>query len=123
MLWLRSRLTQKPSTWSGIVLVQLQKFSEAATVLRDAIALNSAAPAAHLYYGITLAGLHDFEAAEKELKTSHDLGGSPYALALYHLGHVYLNRGDRKRAVGAFQAYLVEAQSSTGEVNLLGPIR
>jgi tetratricopeptide (TPR) repeat protein len=110
----------------GIVLVQLQKFSEAATVLRDAIALNSAAPAAHLYYGITLAGLHDFEAAEKELKTSHDLGGSPYALALYHLGHVYLNRGDRKKAVGAFQAYLVEAPKApnAGEVKtLLGTIR
>ncbi|HXM36650.1 MAG TPA: tetratricopeptide repeat protein, partial [Pyrinomonadaceae bacterium] len=57
----------------GIVLVQQHKFAEAAAVLRDAIALNSAAPSARLYNGLALEGLNDLEAAEKELKASHDL--------------------------------------------------
>src|SRR5450432_1983802 len=92
----------------GIVLVQQQNFSEATTVLKDAVALNSAAPSARLYYGIALAGINDLETAEKELKASHELGGSPYALALYHLGHLYLNRGNRKKAVEAFERYLSE---------------
>lgn len=110
----------------GIVLVQQHNFSEAAAMLRDAIALNSAAPAAHLYFGLALEGLNDLEAAEKELKTAHDLGGSPYAIALYHLGHDYLNRGDRKKAVGAFERYLSEAPKAdnASEVRaLLGTIR
>ena len=110
----------------GIVLVQQHKFSEAVVALRDAIALNSAAPAARLYNGIALEGLSDFEAAEKELKTAHDLGGSPYAIALYHLGHIYLNRGDRKQAIATFELYLSESPkaANAGEVKaLLGTIR
>ena len=110
----------------GIVLVQQHKFSEAAAVLEAAIVLNSAAPSARLYNGLALEGLNDFEAAEKELKASHDLGGRSYALALFHLGHVYLNRGDRKKAVVAFERYLSEAPkaANAGEVRaLLATIR
>lgn len=105
----------------GIVLVQQQRFSEAGEVLREAIALNSAAPAARLYNGLALEGLNDFEGAEKELSAAHDLGGAPYALALYQLGHIYLNKGDRKSAVGAFKQYLSEAPNAAnaGEVKAL----
>ena len=105
----------------GIVLVQQQKFAEATTVLRDAIALNSAAPSARLYNGMALEGMNEFDEAEKELKASHDLGGVPYALALYRLGHIYLNKGDRKSAVEAFERYLSEAPHATnaGEVKAL----
>ena len=109
----------------GIVLVQQHKFSEAAAVLRDAIALNSAAPAAHLYNGLALEGMN-LEAAEKELQAAHDLGGRPYALALYHLGHLYLNKGDRKKAVAEFELYLNEAPNAANAVEvkvLLGTIR
>lgn len=93
----------------GIVLVQQHNFSEAAAVLREALTLNSAAPSAHLYDGLAQEGLNDLDAAEKELKAAHDLGGTPYALALYHLGHVYLNKGDREKAVDSFEHYLSEA--------------
>ena len=110
----------------GIVLVQQHKFPEAAAVLRDAVALDSSAPAARLYNGIALQGLNDLEAAEKELKVSHDLGGSIYAVALFHLGHVYLNRGDRKKAIKSFERYLSEAPkaANAAEVKaLLATIR
>jgi Flp pilus assembly protein TadD len=97
----------------GIVLVQQRNFSEAAAVLRDAIVLNSAAPSARLYNGLALEGLNDLKASEKEFKAAHDLGGNTYALALYHLGHLYLNRGDRKQAIAAFDRYLNEAPKAT----------
>ena len=105
----------------GIVLVQQHAFSEAAEVLREAITLNSAAPSARLYNGLALEGLSDFDAAAKELEASHELGGIPYALSLYHLGHIYLNKGDRKRAVETFKLYLTEAPlaSNAGEVKAL----
>jgi tetratricopeptide (TPR) repeat protein len=108
-----------------IVLVQQHKFSEAVVFLREAIGLDSAAPSAHLYYGLALEGMNDLE-AEKELTTAHDLGGRPYALALYHLGHIYLDRGDRKKAVETFSLYLSEAPraNNAGEVKaLLATIR
>lgn len=110
----------------GIVLVQQHKFSEAAAVLREAIALNSAAPSVHLYAGLAQEGLNGFDAAEKEFTTAHDLGGRPYALSLYRLGHLYLNRGERQKAVAAFERYLSEDPKSknAAEVNaLLNTIR
>lgn len=110
----------------GIVLVQQHKFSEAAAVLKEAISLDSASPSARLYNGIALEGLDNLAEAERELKTAHDLGGSAYALALFHLGNIHLTRGDRGKAVEAFERYLVEAPQATNAASvraLLGTIR
>jgi len=52
----------------GIVLVQQQKFREAASVLKTACSLNASAPSARLYFGIALVAL-DEPAAEGELKS------------------------------------------------------
>jgi len=93
----------------GIVLVQQQKFSAAADNLRKALVLEGNSPAARLYLGIALAGLNELTAAERELTTAHDLGGPPYAFALFHLGHIHLNKGERERARQVFQTYLNEA--------------
>ena len=114
---LRSAIKIDPKAFNpklnlGIVLVQQHDFSQAAQVLREAIALNSAAPSARLYNGLALEGLNDVDAAAKELEASHDLGGTTYAVALYHLGYIYLNKGDRKRAAGAFELYLKEAPNA-----------
>jgi tetratricopeptide (TPR) repeat protein len=93
----------------GIVLVQRQNFSEAIETLRKALALEGNSPSARLYLGQALAALNDFSAAEQELKTAHDLGGPVYAVALFRLGELYLNMGNRQRALKAFQRYLSEA--------------
>jgi Flp pilus assembly protein TadD len=93
----------------GIVLVQQQHFSEAANILRKALALEANSPSARLYFGQALAALNDLRGAENELKTAHDLGGPEYAVALFRLGEVYLNLGDRRRALKTFQQYLAEA--------------
>lgn len=93
----------------GIVLVQQQKFLEAAPILSVAVSLNSGSPAARLYNGIALQGLNDLDGAERELKSAYDLGGAPYAVALFHLGEVFMNKRERKNAVAAFENYLQKA--------------
>ncbi len=98
-----------PNLNLGIVLVQQQNFSEAADTLRKAVALEGNSPSARLYLGQALAALSDLPGAEQELKTAHDLGGPVYAVALFRLGELYLNMGDRQRALKAFQRYLSEA--------------
>jgi tetratricopeptide (TPR) repeat protein len=97
----------------GIVLVQQKKFSEAAPILKVAVSLDSGSPAARLYNGIALQGLNDLDGAEREFKSAHDLGSTPYAVALFHLGEVFMDKGDRKKAVAAFESYLHEAPDGT----------
>lgn len=115
-----------PNLNLGIVLVHQHKFSEAAAILKVAVSLDSSSPAARLYNGFALEGLEDLEEAERELKSAYDLGGTGYAVALFHLGQVYMNKGDRQKAVLAFERYLSEAPNArnAGQVKtLLGTLR
>ena len=93
----------------GIVLVQQHKFIEAAPVLDQALILNPDSPAARLYAGIAQLALGHLDNAEKHLKAAYTIGGSSYVLALFHLGQVFMNRGEREQALQAFEAYLREA--------------
>lgn len=110
----------------GIVLASQRQFAEAAPVLEKAISLNPAAPAARLYAGQSLAALGEFARAEKELQAAYRLGGENFALALFHLGHLYLNRGERELAVKSFEAYLgatPDAANAEQVRQLLGMLR
>jgi Flp pilus assembly protein TadD len=93
----------------GIVLVQQKSFSEAVAILKVAVSLNASSPAARLYNGLALEGIKDLEEAERELKSAYDLGGPAYVTAHFHLGQIYMRRGDRQKAVAAFKSYLQEA--------------
>jgi tetratricopeptide (TPR) repeat protein len=95
-----------PALNLGIVLVHQNRFSEAAQILTNALSLEPNSPAARLYSGIAAMALGKPEVAEKELKTAYDLGGSQYALALFHLGQLYMNRGNRNSALRSFEHYL-----------------
>ena len=95
----------------GIVLVQQHLFSDAAETLKAALALQPNSPAAILYHGLALEGTNDLNGAERELRTAHDLGGAAYAVALFHLGQIYVNKGEREQARKAFESYLQEAPS------------
>ena len=97
----------------GMVLVQQNRFEEAAAELSIALTLEANSPAARLYYGRALIGLNNLDAAEKELKTAYDIGGPNYSLALYHLGQLYMGKGEREAAVQTFETYLKAAPSAT----------
>ena len=97
----------------GMVLVQQHRFEEAAAELNTALSLEPSSPSARLYYGRALVGLNNVDAAEKEFKTAYDIGGHEYALALYHLGQLYMEKGEREAAVQAFESYLRVAPSAS----------
>ncbi|HVG30117.1 MAG TPA: tetratricopeptide repeat protein [Pyrinomonadaceae bacterium] len=93
----------------GIVLLKQRQFTESAQVLEQAISLDAQSPAAHLYAGMAQMMLKDSGRAEKELRLAYESGGREYALALFHLGQLYLNRGNRAGALQYFETYLREA--------------
>jgi Flp pilus assembly protein TadD len=93
----------------GIVLVQQRDFAAAADSLEKALSLDASSPAAHLYAGLAHVGLDDSDRAEQELSTAYQLGGAKYTLAQYHLGQLYMNKGERARALKAFETYLHDA--------------
>ena len=90
----------------GIVLVQQHKFAEATKILGEALALDPGSPAARLYSGLALMALGNLEAAEKDLKAAYQIGGAQYALALFHLGQLYMSKGNHALAVQSFERYL-----------------
>jgi len=92
----------------GIVLVQQHKFVEAAEILDRALSLDSESPSAQLYSGEAQLGLGNYSRAEKELRAAYSIGGRPFSLALFHLGQLYMSKGDRDLAQRAFQLYLHE---------------
>jgi len=92
----------------GIVLVQQKRYADAMTVLKTALALQSDSPAAMLYDGLAREGASDYEGAERQLVIAHQLGGPQFSKALFHLGQIYMNRGERKRARETLEEYLRE---------------
>jgi tetratricopeptide (TPR) repeat protein len=110
----------------GLVLLKQEQFTEAARVLDTAIALDAQPPAAHLYDGIAHMMLKELDRAEKELRAAHDSGGAEYALALFHLGQIYLGQGDRLLALQNFETYLREAPDAANAAQvrqLIGKLR
>jgi tetratricopeptide (TPR) repeat protein len=96
----------------GIVLLRQNKFSESRVALDKALSIEPAAPAAHLYAGLACGKLNDTVRGEKELNAAYDLGGSTYAVALLHLGRLYMKRGDREMARKSFESYLRETPNA-----------
>ncbi len=110
-----------PTLNLGILLFRKRQFVEARTILEKAVSLQAQSPAARLYNGLALAATSEVDRAEKEFVTAYDLGGHDYAVALFHLGQLYMDRGDRNRAREFFQRYLREAPdaSNSGQVRKL----
>jgi tetratricopeptide (TPR) repeat protein len=96
----------------GIVLVRQDKFSEALSALDKALSIEPSAPAAHLYAGMAAVKLNDTARGEKELNAAYDLGGNTYAVALLHLGKLYMKRGEREMALKSFESYLRESPNA-----------
>jgi tetratricopeptide (TPR) repeat protein len=97
----------------GIVLVQKAEFTEAAALLKTALEFQPNSAAARLYYGLALAGINQASDAERELKMAHELGGATFAIALFHLGQLYFDRGELESARTSLRGYLREAPNGT----------
>jgi tetratricopeptide (TPR) repeat protein len=101
-----------PNLNLGIVLIKQRDFSHAVNILDRASAIDSSSPATRLYLGIALIGVENLDRAESELKSAYQLGGHDYSMALFHLGHIYMNKGQRDAALKSFQLYLREAPNA-----------
>lgn len=107
----RKALTIDPNAFNpllnlGIVLVHKHAFLEAADRLTKALTIEPNSPAAHLYAGMAFLATDKTGEAETNLKAAYSLGGPKFGVSLYHLGQLYLNRGDRGAALKSFEEYL-----------------
>jgi Tfp pilus assembly protein PilF len=110
----------------GIVLLRQNRFSESLTALDKSLSIEPAAPAPHLYAGMASINLNDTTRGEKELNAAYDLGGSTYAVALLHLGKLYMKRGERAMALKSFESYLRDSPNAPDAAqveSLIGRLR
>jgi tetratricopeptide (TPR) repeat protein len=96
----------------GIVLTKKGEWQQAKETLQKGTSLQPQSAAARLYLGLALAGASDFDQAQKEFTAAYEIGGSEYVIALFHLGQLYMQRGDRDLAREVFQRYLKEAPNA-----------
>jgi tetratricopeptide (TPR) repeat protein len=90
----------------GIVLTHIGKFDQAVTELQTALKQKEQSASGHSYLGQALANLGRFGEAEEHLKRAIALGGDEIKDAHRFLGAIYLQRGERERAVEEFETYL-----------------
>ncbi len=90
----------------GTALTQKKEFAEAEKQLRGALKRLDKSAAGHLYLGISLIGLKNFDAAEGELQHAVKLGGEQMAEAHKYLGGIYWGRKEYKRAADELETYL-----------------
>lgn len=102
----------------GIVLERQKNYAESLATLDKALSLEPTSPAAHLYAGIDSIRLNDTVRGETELKAAHELGGSSYAIALLHLGQLYMKKGERELAIQAFESYLRESPNAANAAQI-----
>jgi Flp pilus assembly protein TadD len=127
----RKALTLDPNSFNpllnlGIVLVHKHAFPEAVDRLTKALIIEPNSPAAHLYAGLAFIATDKIDEAESNLKLAYSLGGAKFGISLYHLGQLYMNRGDRAAALKSFEGYLSvvpEAQNAPQVRKLIAILR
>jgi Flp pilus assembly protein TadD len=123
---LRAALDIDPAAFNptlnlGIVSLKNHQIPQAIEFFEKAVSMQSQSPAARLFYGVALMNGSESDRAEKEFLAAYNLGGAQYAEALFHLGQLYMNRGDRVLARQYFERYIRDAPkaSNLGEVRKL----
>lgn len=101
-----------PALNLGIVLVHLHRFSEAKEIINRALAIQPNSAAARLYSGLALKALGNLENAEKDFKSAYETGGVDYAVALFHLGQLYLTQGNRSLSLEFLERYLADVPNA-----------
>lgn len=90
----------------GLVLIQLKRSEDAEASLREALRRDAALALARLYLGRVLIKLARLDEAEAELRAALRDGGDALAVAHRYLGALYIERGERERAVESLETYL-----------------
>lgn len=93
----------------GLVRVERKDYGAAISQLNQAIVIDSTRPVARLWLGVAFLELGDLATAEKELTKALVMGATECVAAHYHLGRIYLSRGDLAEAARSVRAYLDEA--------------
>jgi Tfp pilus assembly protein PilF len=96
----------------GIALLSLKKFAEAEVELQKVVSENDTSALAHLYLGRALVGLNRLDEAEKEFNRSLAIGGADVVIAHRYLGGIYVQRGEKQKAIAELEAYLKSAPDS-----------
>jgi tetratricopeptide (TPR) repeat protein len=95
-----------PLLTHGILLTVMGKFNLAVTELQTALKQKDQSANGHLYLGQALANLGRFAEAEVQLTRAIELGGDDVKDAHRFLGGIYLQRGEREKALAEFETYL-----------------
>jgi Flp pilus assembly protein TadD len=95
-----------PLLTHGILLTVMGKFDLAVTELQTALKRKEQSATGHLYLGQALANLGRFAEAEVSLTRAIELGGEETKDAHRFLGAIYLQRGEREKALAEFEIYL-----------------
>jgi Tfp pilus assembly protein PilF len=90
----------------GTALTQKKDFPGAEKQLRASLKRLDKSAAGHLYLGIALIGLKNFDEAEGELHQAARLGGDQMGQAHKYLGGLYWARREYKRAADELETYL-----------------
>lgn len=90
----------------GLVQVERRHYTEAITLLNQAVAIDSTRPVVRLWIGIAKLELGDLEIAEAELTRALITGGAECVAAHYHLARIFLNHGDLTAAERSVNAYI-----------------
>jgi Flp pilus assembly protein TadD len=96
----------------GILLYREHRFAEALEKLDKAVSIKSDSAQAYFHRGMVQMALQNNEAAAKDLKTSYQLGGTAFSVALFYLGQLYLDLGQQREALESFSAFLKASPTS-----------
>ncbi|HEV8430167.1 MAG TPA: DUF2012 domain-containing protein [Pyrinomonadaceae bacterium] len=90
----------------GLVQYERRNYTQALSLLNEAVAIDSTRPVARLWIGITKLEMGELEIAETELTRALIMGGDECVVAHYHLARIYMIRGDVAGASRSVKSYL-----------------
>jgi len=90
----------------GLVEMERHHYTEALSLLNQAVAIDSTRPVARLWIGIAKLELGELDIAEAELTKALIMGGAECVAAHYHLARIFFSRGDLNEAARSVQSYI-----------------
>jgi Flp pilus assembly protein TadD len=91
---------------TGLVEMERRNYTEAISLLNQAVVIDSTRPVARLWIGIAKLELGELDTAEAELTRSLIMGGAECVAAHYHLARIFMTRGDLNGAARSVQSYI-----------------